>query len=212
MRTNTVFALTLSLPLGLALGLACESKPAAPAPAPASQPAAFTPKPVKLKDSSLPVLSPAQPVASLAGPLDAALADYLVLKDALVRGDETTARAAAKAAKDKLMTAKATPEVDATWTAQAKVIGPALDAMIAEGSTLAVQREQLSPLSEGLFTAARSFGAGKGLNIQYCPMALNNTGAYWLSKEREIANPYYGAMMLRCGGEVARLGPAEEGS
>ena len=34
---------------------------------------------------------------------------------------------------------------------------------------------------------------------EHCPMAFDNKGANWLQKESELANPYYGAMMLRCG-------------
>lgn len=32
----------------------------------------------------------------------------------------------------------------------------------------------------------------------YCPMALDG-GAYWLSSEKEIQNPYFGDKMLKCG-------------
>jgi hypothetical protein len=32
----------------------------------------------------------------------------------------------------------------------------------------------------------------------YCPMALDG-GAYWLSSEKEIQNPYFGDKMLNCG-------------
>lgn len=39
----------------------------------------------------------------------------------------------------------------------------------------------------------------KKLFLQYCPMADNDNGAFWLSEEEEIKNPYYGSMMLRCG-------------
>ncbi|WP_317044539.1 hypothetical protein [Maribacter sp. 4G9] len=35
--------------------------------------------------------------------------------------------------------------------------------------------------------------------IQKCPMANNNKGAFWLSMEKEIKNPYYGDQMLTCG-------------
>lgn len=35
--------------------------------------------------------------------------------------------------------------------------------------------------------------------IQHCPMANNNKGADWLSKEKEIKNPYFGSSMLGCG-------------
>jgi len=34
---------------------------------------------------------------------------------------------------------------------------------------------------------------------QYCPMAFDNKGAYWISNETEIRNPYFGEKMLKCG-------------
>ena len=37
----------------------------------------------------------------------------------------------------------------------------------------------------------------------FCPMAFNNIGASWLSKEKDVNNPYFGAGMLKCG-EVKR--------
>ncbi len=40
---------------------------------------------------------------------------------------------------------------------------------------------------------------------QYCPMAFNNTGAYWLSESKEIRNPYFGDKMLKCGRIDARI-------
>lgn len=38
-----------------------------------------------------------------------------------------------------------------------------------------------------------------GVYQQYCPMALNDKGAYWLSNEKDIKNPYFGDKMLECG-------------
>ncbi|TPV35641.1 efflux RND transporter periplasmic adaptor subunit [Paucihalobacter ruber] len=35
--------------------------------------------------------------------------------------------------------------------------------------------------------------------VQHCPMANNNQGADWLSLSKEIKNPYFGSVMLRCG-------------
>ncbi len=37
------------------------------------------------------------------------------------------------------------------------------------------------------------------LYYDYCPMALNNTGAYWMSETAEIENPYFGSKMMECG-------------
>jgi hypothetical protein len=34
---------------------------------------------------------------------------------------------------------------------------------------------------------------------QFCPMAFNDAGAYWLSKTSDIKNPYFGKKMLTCG-------------
>ena len=38
-----------------------------------------------------------------------------------------------------------------------------------------------------------------GVYRQFCPMAFNDQGAYWLSPETEIRNPYFGKKMLACG-------------
>lgn len=40
----------------------------------------------------------------------------------------------------------------------------------------------------------------------YCPMARDGEGASWLQREAELRNPYFGAMMLRCGDIVRRFG------
>ena len=34
---------------------------------------------------------------------------------------------------------------------------------------------------------------------QYCPMAFEGKGGYWLSNSKEVRNPYYGDKMLKCG-------------
>jgi Cu(I)/Ag(I) efflux system membrane fusion protein len=34
---------------------------------------------------------------------------------------------------------------------------------------------------------------------QYCPMAEEGKGAYWLSEQPQIKNPYMGKKMLTCG-------------
>ncbi len=37
------------------------------------------------------------------------------------------------------------------------------------------------------------------LYLNYCPMAFNNQGGYWLQDVEPISNPYFGAKMLKCG-------------
>ena len=34
---------------------------------------------------------------------------------------------------------------------------------------------------------------------QFCPMAFEGEGGYWLSDSKEVRNPYYGDKMLKCG-------------
>ncbi|MDY8134721.1 DUF3347 domain-containing protein [Aquimarina sp. 2201CG5-10] len=34
---------------------------------------------------------------------------------------------------------------------------------------------------------------------QFCPMAFEGEGGYWLSNSKEVRNPYFGDRMLKCG-------------
>jgi Cu(I)/Ag(I) efflux system membrane fusion protein len=43
--------------------------------------------------------------------------------------------------------------------------------------------------------------------LTYCPMARDNTGAFWLQREEIVWNSYWGAEMLRCG-EIRQELPA----
>ena len=40
---------------------------------------------------------------------------------------------------------------------------------------------------------------GKTVHYQFCPMAKNGKGAYWLSENKDIRNPYFGKKMIDCG-------------
>ncbi|MFP4547830.1 MAG: efflux RND transporter periplasmic adaptor subunit [Fidelibacterota bacterium] len=62
-------------------------------------------------------------------------------------------------------------------------------------------RSNFEIISDNLIELAKSFEQVGDLkfNEAYCPMAFGNKGAYWLQKENQIANPYFGAKMLRCG-------------
>lgn len=61
-------------------------------------------------------------------------------------------------------------------------------------------RAQFALLSEQLIAVVTRFGVpGEPLYKAWCPMAFDNRGASWIQSGREINNPYFGAMMLRCG-------------
>lgn len=62
------------------------------------------------------------------------------------------------------------------------------------------QRDHFNSLSDNIYSLVKSTKANEiTLYRQYCPMAFNNKGAYWISSEKEVNNPYFGDMMLHCG-------------
>lgn len=65
---------------------------------------------------------------------------------------------------------------------------------------IGLQREAFNHLSNNLYKTIDAFGLNAHeVYYQYCPMAFNNAGGYWLSDEKAIRNPYFGEMMLTCG-------------
>ncbi len=70
---------------------------------------------------------------------------------------------------------------------------------IAAANEIEKQREHFAALSTEAYELAKSFGAGKTVYHEHCPMALNDKGAMWLSESKEVKNPYYGEKMLNCG-------------
>ncbi len=73
--------------------------------------------------------------------------------------------------------------------------------LLTAAGTLAEIRTAFYPLSQTLVRIVESFGSNteSPLYVQFCPMAFDNKGATWLAASEEINNPYFGAMMLRCG-------------
>lgn len=70
---------------------------------------------------------------------------------------------------------------------------------IASAQNLTQQRFHFSDLSLSAYDFAKSFGAGRTIYHEHCPMAFDNKGAMWLSESKDVMNPYYGAEMLDCG-------------
>jgi Cu(I)/Ag(I) efflux system membrane fusion protein len=68
------------------------------------------------------------------------------------------------------------------------------------------QRERFQIVSDNMITLLRNFSTiEKSLTIQFCPMADDNNGTYWVSDAKEIRNPYFGDAMLTCGSVVEEL-------
>ena len=120
--------------------------------------------------------------------LNAVYQHYLHLTTAITNEDTSAAKIASAAIE-----------------AGARVIegGASLAASAARTTTardIEAQRKEYSNLSNEFITQVKKSGLSSGeLYVDYCPMALNDEGAYWLSHVKEIRNPYFGDEMLECG-------------
>lgn len=70
---------------------------------------------------------------------------------------------------------------------------------IAASDDIKGQRAHFKELSTAITSAVQMYGVGQVVYNQYCPMADNNKGAYWLSNDKNVLNPYFGSAMLACG-------------
>lgn len=134
--------------------------------------------------------------------LSALASSYLPLKDALIETDATIAAEQVEYFTQSL--AQIDPDLlqgDARlhWLRQVEDFR-VTSQHIQESEDIEVQRQQFETLSNLLINAIKSFGIeGAVFYIQHCPMASDNKGADWISKEEAILNPYFGDKMLRCG-------------
>lgn len=71
--------------------------------------------------------------------------------------------------------------------------------LISETKEVEQQRIYFEGLSNNIYTLAKNSNTEMNLYQQYCPMAFDNTGAYWVSDNEKVYNPYFGDKMLRCG-------------
>lgn len=127
---------------------------------------------------------------------------YFKLKDELVADDfESAAQTVQKfqehlnAIEMKLFTGEAhNPWMNVSTALKAENA----NAVIAED--IEQLRTAFIELSKGMIRLNQNFQPLKdSIYTQHCPMANNNKGADWLSKEKEIRNPYFGSSMLSCG-------------
>jgi Cu(I)/Ag(I) efflux system membrane fusion protein len=78
---------------------------------------------------------------------------------------------------------------------------------LAGAKDLEALRRAFEPLSQVLHTFARRYGVAGAQTLQlvHCPMAFDDRGARWLQPLGAVANPYFGASMLRCGRSEAEF-------
>ena len=71
---------------------------------------------------------------------------------------------------------------------------------IAKASDIKVARTAFKEWSNALIAKVEAGGKSESTIFQmHCPMAFGNKGGTWLQNSEDLKNPYYGAMMLKCG-------------
>lgn len=132
------------------------------------------------------------------------LKSYLAMKDIMVETKAKESNQAAKAVMKALMQMKPSNldlkgKAMKFWKEKYELLHNHLSE-ITSSEDMELQRKAFKPFNEALIASLKSLGTGdENIYIQYCPMADNDTGAYWLSLEEKIMNPYFGDMMLHCG-------------
>lgn len=128
--------------------------------------------------------------------------NYINLKEAFVNENENEIKQEAKNVENYLNKVKMellSASYHNEWMKQFKTIKNNLRD-IKESNNIKEQRYAFARLSEALYNSIKTFGlSGMKAYYQYCPMALDNKGAYWLNNKEIIRNPYMGKKMLKCG-------------
>jgi Cu(I)/Ag(I) efflux system membrane fusion protein len=139
--------------------------------------------------------------------LKAVFNEYINLKDALVKEDSKSTSTSASTLLNNLtkvnMKLLSDNKAHNHWMSLEKEIKSSATA-ISETSDIKLQRNHFKHLSSHLINAVQLFGVNEKVYLEFCPMADNNKGAFWLSKEEKVINPYFGDAMLTCG-EVKQI-------
>jgi len=127
---------------------------------------------------------------------------YFKLKAALVNDDFENTKEAGKEMNNALSKVDMNQfkgDVHSLWMQQSSMLKKSTQ-HIEHLSDITAVREQFIRISNIMIAIAESFDPiASPIYVQHCPMADSNKGADWLSKEKEILNPYFGQDMLTCG-------------
>jgi Protein of unknown function (DUF3347) len=130
---------------------------------------------------------------------------YYDVKDALITADTVKANTAANLlaqSSDSLalgMLIDSTGVIKETASTFTGTIAGAAKGLAGE-TDIEKKRKEFQMISDAMYDLVRTVRYDEQtLYHHYCPMAFDNTGAYWLSKSNEVVNPYFGKKMLHCG-------------
>ncbi|MBS1487442.1 MAG: efflux RND transporter periplasmic adaptor subunit [Bacteroidetes bacterium] len=145
----------------------------------------------------------AKPNQALVQQLKDVLVSYLKIKNALVSSDVKKTSGFANALTTSLQ------RIDTSLWHDRSISLRALQnaaAQLATSSDIETQRTSFAKFTTGFYSAIKTLNiTGLHAYYQFCPMAFDNRGAFWISLEKEISNPYFGDTMLRCGETIEIL-------
>ena len=127
---------------------------------------------------------------------------YIKVKNALTTDNGDSVRIAAKALFniiDKVSMEKLSAEQHKVWMQYAKDLSYHSEHMKGTDE-LEHQREHFMTLSTVMYKAMKALNVNTTeIYFQFCPMANDGKGAYWVSEQSKISNPYMGKTMPICG-------------
>lgn len=134
--------------------------------------------------------------------LNSVFDQYIVLKNAFVESDEKQVKQAGQnvqQALSKVDMKLLTGDAHTQWMTIIAILDKEIKVIVAD-TAIEDQRKAFSIFNDKFYLVVKDFGLmGKTVYYQFCPMANNSKGAYWLSETKDIRNPYYGEAMLTCG-------------
>ncbi|MES2431669.1 MAG: DUF3347 domain-containing protein [Bacteroidota bacterium] len=141
--------------------------------------------------------------AIVAFPTKEIIAGYLQLKNALTKDNGKDAATAGNA----IVATLAKVDMKSLSNVQMKSYMDIADDLKehaehigANAGKITHQREHFEMLSKDIADLVKTFGnGGQTLYKDFCPMANDNKGAYWISETKDIKNPYLGKAMPTCG-------------
>ncbi|MFH6983339.1 efflux RND transporter periplasmic adaptor subunit [Marinoscillum luteum] len=143
-----------------------------------------------------------QAPAAFRGQLDDVIDAYLSLKNGLIEGDENTTAKYSTAlynALQKVNGGLLQGDAAAFWEEKKSFLMQHAK-LCKEAPAIAGKRENFIYLSQPLIKLVEAFGPrDEKLYVDYCPMANDNKGAFWLSETKEIRNPFMSEAMRSCG-------------
>jgi Cu(I)/Ag(I) efflux system membrane fusion protein len=134
--------------------------------------------------------------------LNEVLNEYIALKDAFVKEESSNIISQSEKIGGLLskvdMKLLENKEAQTFWMSLEKQLRVAVSSIL-KTTAIKEQRNHFKQVSASLIEALQVFGVNEKVFITFCPMADGDKGAYWISKDEKVINPYFGNAMLTCG-------------